>query len=166
LLIFSERIFDSSVDRGMPNLAAAPVGPKIRPRHSFRAASMISFSCARSLLAGCGKLKPGDLVVAYMKGLGYVGFGTAPQAAVTAREFKPQGFEKSLLDLPLRQPGMGDNKDDPLLSEWVVAAKWNKTFDRNEARRFQGIFANQNIVCLLRDTATADFLRREFAVAP
>lgn len=38
LLIFSERIFDSSVDRGMHNLAAAPVGPKTRPRLSFKAA--------------------------------------------------------------------------------------------------------------------------------
>src|SRR6266436_7388967 len=49
LLILNDRIFDSSVDRGMPNLAAAPVGPNIRPRHSFKAASIISFSCARSL---------------------------------------------------------------------------------------------------------------------
>src|SRR5258707_10670418 len=49
LLIFNNRIFDSNVDRGMPNLAAAPVGPNIRPRLSFRAASIISFSCARSL---------------------------------------------------------------------------------------------------------------------
>src|ERR1700686_928037 len=49
LLILSDRIFDSNVDRGMPNLAAAPLGPKIRPRLSFRAASIISFSCARSL---------------------------------------------------------------------------------------------------------------------
>jgi hypothetical protein len=44
-------------------------------------------------------------------------------------------------------------------------AKWNKTFDREHAKRFQGIFANQNIVCLMRDTATADFLRKEFGVA-
>src|ERR1700688_4010110 len=49
LLILSERIFDSNVDRGMPNLAAAPGGPNIRPRLSFRAASIISFSCARRL---------------------------------------------------------------------------------------------------------------------
>src|SRR6202021_1047226 len=48
LSIFSDLIFDSSVDRGMPNLAAAPVGPNIRPRLSFRAASIISFSCVRS----------------------------------------------------------------------------------------------------------------------
>src|ERR1700681_3080327 len=49
LLIFSDRIFDSRVDRGIPNLTAAPVGPNIRPRLSFRAASIISFSCASRL---------------------------------------------------------------------------------------------------------------------
>src|SRR5580704_4642073 len=48
LSIFRERIFDSSVDLGMPNLAAAPVGPNIRPRLSFRAASIMSFSCTKS----------------------------------------------------------------------------------------------------------------------
>ena len=46
LSIFSDRIFDSSVDRGMPNLAAAPVAPNTRPRLSFRAASIMLFSCA------------------------------------------------------------------------------------------------------------------------
>ena len=49
LLIFRERIFDSRVDRGMPNLAAAPFGPYTRPSHSFKVASIISFCCARSL---------------------------------------------------------------------------------------------------------------------
>ena len=49
LSIFSDRIFDSSVDRGMPNFAAAPVGPKTRPRLSFKASSIIFLSCARSL---------------------------------------------------------------------------------------------------------------------
>src|SRR5229473_4178068 len=49
LSIFSALIFDSSVDRGMPNLAAAPVGPNIRPRLAFRASSMMFFSCASSL---------------------------------------------------------------------------------------------------------------------
>ena len=31
LSTLSERIFDSSVDRGIPSLAAAPVGPETRP---------------------------------------------------------------------------------------------------------------------------------------
>jgi hypothetical protein len=111
------------------------------------------------------KLKPGDLVFAYMKGLGYVGFGTVTQAAMMARDFTPDGSDKKLFDLPLKQPGMSENKDDPAFSEWVVGVKWQKTFERDQAKRFQGIFANQNIVCLLRDTATADFLRREFGIA-
>src|SRR6267154_6881820 len=49
LSIFSDRIFDSRVDRGIPNLAAAPVGPDTRPRVSFSAASIMSFSSTRSL---------------------------------------------------------------------------------------------------------------------
>ncbi|HET6844765.1 MAG TPA: hypothetical protein VFK06_24230 [Candidatus Angelobacter sp.] len=111
------------------------------------------------------KLKPGDRLFAYMKGLGYVGFGTITQQAIMVRDFSPNGSGKKLLDLPLNQPGMNDNKDDPAFSEWVVGVQWDKTFDRNDARRFSGIFANQNIVCFLRDTATADFLSREFGVA-
>jgi len=70
-----------------------------------------------------------------------------------------------LLDLPLKQLGMNDNKEDPALSEWVVGIKWQKTFERDDATRFQGIYANQNIVCLLRDTPTVDFLRRDFGIA-
>jgi hypothetical protein len=111
------------------------------------------------------KLKPGDLVFAYMKGLGYVGVGTVTQPALMARDFAPDGSDKKLLDLPLKQPGMSDNKDDSAFSEWVVGVEWTKTFEREQAKRFPGIFANQNIVCLLRDTATADFLRKEFGIA-
>src|SRR6266849_3015702 len=44
LSIFSDLIFDSRVDPGMPSLAAAPDSPPTRPRLSRRAASMISFS--------------------------------------------------------------------------------------------------------------------------
>src|SRR6266403_261226 len=49
LSILSERIFDSNVDRGMPNLAAAPAAPNTLPPLSFRAASIMFFSCAISL---------------------------------------------------------------------------------------------------------------------
>lgn len=105
------------------------------------------------------ELKPGDLVFAYMKATGYVGFGTVTDSAAMAREFSPEGTGKKLLELPLKQPNMAENKDDPALSEWVVGVKWQKTLDREQAKRFHGIFANQNIVCLLRDPATVDFLR-------
>jgi len=42
LLIFSDRIFDSSVDRGC-QLRRSPLGPNIRPTF-FQAASIMSFS--------------------------------------------------------------------------------------------------------------------------
>jgi hypothetical protein len=87
-----------------------------------------------------------------MKGLGYVGFGTVTQSAMTAGDFAPDGSDKKLLDLRLKQPGMSDNKDDLASLEWVVGVKWEKTFERDKAKPFQGIFANQNIFCLLRDT--------------
>src|SRR6202021_1806169 len=49
LLILNDRIFDSMVDRGIPNLTAAPVGPDTRPPVSFSAVSIMSFSCSRNL---------------------------------------------------------------------------------------------------------------------
>src|SRR5215831_6756608 len=44
VLIFSDLIFESRVDRGMPSLAAAPEGPDTRPLVSANAASILSFS--------------------------------------------------------------------------------------------------------------------------
>src|SRR5258707_8176202 len=49
LLIFSDLIFDSRVDPGIPSLAAAPDCPDTRPPLSRRAVSMISFSWAAGL---------------------------------------------------------------------------------------------------------------------
>lgn len=110
------------------------------------------------------KLKPDDLVFGYMAGIGYVGFGKVTQSAKMVREFTPDGFDKKLLELPLKAPYMDENKDNPTLSEWLVGIKWSKTFDRNQAKYFTHIFANQNIVCLLRDVPTVDFLRKEFGI--
>src|SRR5258708_1998410 len=50
LLIFSARILDSSVERGIRRRAAAPEGPKTRPPVARKASSTIAFSCAARLL--------------------------------------------------------------------------------------------------------------------
>ena len=109
------------------------------------------------------KLKIGYKVFAYMKGIGYVGFGEITKEAVMVKDFNAEG-EKALLDLPLKQPGMKHNSDDPNMSEWVVGVKWHKALPRDEALRFQGAFANQNIVCKLREQRTLEFLKQEFGV--
>jgi hypothetical protein len=54
LSIFIERIFDSSVEGGMPSLAAAPKGPETRPLVSVSAAQIISRSSIEDLLETAG----------------------------------------------------------------------------------------------------------------
>src|SRR6266853_214210 len=50
LSILSVRIFDSSVERGIPSRSAAPACPNIRPPLARRASSMIVFSWVASEL--------------------------------------------------------------------------------------------------------------------
>lgn len=110
------------------------------------------------------KLKEGDPIFAYMKGLGYVGFGIVREPAKMVKDFVVEGGQKTLLDVPFTAPNAADNRDDPKRCEWAVGVDWKKTFDRNDARYFKGIFANQNIVCKLRHKRTIDFLRTQFEV--
>jgi len=111
------------------------------------------------------KLKVGDKVFAYMKGIGYVGYGIVNREAAMVKEFVvDKSDDKKLLDVDLKQPNMKENADNPDLSEWVVGIQWSKTFKREEAKTFAGVFANQNIVCKLRHQSTLDFLKKEFNV--
>jgi hypothetical protein len=43
--------------------------------------------------------------------------------------------------------------------EYCVGVEWVKTYPLNDAKTFTGAFANQNIVCRLRDQKTIDFLK-------
>lgn len=107
-------------------------------------------------------LKVGDKVFAYMKGLGYVGYGEVTKEAVPIGDFIVDAMGKPLLTLPLQAPRAGENKDSPELAEWAVGVKWLKAYPREQSKTFKGAFANQNIVCKLRDPKTVDFLRGEF----
>jgi len=109
-------------------------------------------------------LQVGDHVFAYMKGLGYVGYGEVTKDAVMIKNFIDVKSGKGLLDLPLKALNPKENMNEPDLSEYAVGIKWLKTFSREEAKNYKGIFANQNIVCKLRDQQTVDFLKREFVI--
>jgi hypothetical protein len=98
-----------------------------------------------------------------MKGLGYVGYGTVTCEAMMIKDFKVDEV-KTLLESPLKAPKASENSDNPDLSEWVVGVKWIKTYPREEAKTFKGVFANQNIVCELRQPQTVEFLEREFGI--
>jgi hypothetical protein len=53
------------------------------------------------------------------------------------------------------------NADDPARAEWVVRVRWSRSFDLKDAKKFDGAFANQNVVCKLRDAKTLEFLAKE-----
>jgi hypothetical protein len=108
-------------------------------------------------------LKVGDKFFAYMKGTGYVGFGEVTREAVPIGEFLVESDGKPLLEHGLRAPQASDNVNSPESCEWAVGVKWLKAFTRDQAKSYRGVFANQNIVCKLRDTKTLDFLQGEFA---
>ena len=49
-----------------------------------------------------------------------------------------------------------------MLAEWVVPVKWGTTVALGDARRLQGMFANQHVVCKLRHPETLRFLEKAF----
>lgn len=107
-------------------------------------------------------LKAGDRIFAYMKGFGYVGYGEVTKEAVPIGNFVVDELGKPLLELPLRAPSAAENKDSPARAEWAVGVKWLRTFTRDQARTFKGVFANPNIVCKLRDPRTLEYVLAEF----
>jgi hypothetical protein len=110
------------------------------------------------------KLNPGDRFFAYMRGKGYVGYGEVTRPAVMIKDFVPDNASKSVVELGLKAPKANLYKDNPDMSEWAVGVKWFKTFPRDNAKTFKGVFANQNIVCKLRHPETVEFLKKEFDV--
>jgi hypothetical protein len=110
------------------------------------------------------KLKVGDKIFAYLKGYGYMGHGEVIKEAVPSTEFVDDKTENSILELPLKDSPFMKDVHDPDRRDYLVGVNWFKTFPKSEAKSFKGAFANQNIVCKLRDEKTLDFLYQMFNV--
>jgi len=108
------------------------------------------------------KLKPNDKIFAYIKGSGYVGYGVVQEEAVPVNEFC---YEDHLLidDIPDGHTWKHE-KADSSSGEWLVRVKWYKTFPQENAKWLRNGFANQNVVCKLRDRRTFEHLKKEFEV--
>lgn len=108
------------------------------------------------------RLSVGDRIYAYMKSHGYVGFGEVTAPAVMIRDFVDRATGKPLLEAGLVAERPHENCEDEQFSEWVVGVRWLKTVPKSQARTFNGVFANQNVVCKLRHGPTVEFVQREF----
>jgi len=74
----------------------------------------------------------GDVVAAYLKGKGFVGIGRVISAAKSVREVLLN--KKPLLSYPLERPGLGDNCDNPELSEYVALVDWIEAVEADDAK--------------------------------
>jgi hypothetical protein len=105
------------------------------------------------------KLHVGDPVMAYQKGAGYVGYGLVTSTAVPINQFALADGDTLAAVL-----GQSDYNSDRPQDEWeyAVGVEWKKHFPVANAKTFRGVFANQNIVCKLRDAPTLRFLEEAF----
>ncbi|WP_366183788.1 GIY-YIG nuclease family protein [Flavobacterium ovatum] len=110
-------------------------------------------------------LEPGDIIVPYLKGHGYVGIGRVEEKAVPISQFKYDG--KSLREIPLKKQSMFDNYDNEK-SEYLVKVNWIKTVESNQAKkatRKDGIYSTQLIKSTLQgQPKTVEYLEKEFGI--
>lgn len=110
-------------------------------------------------------LAVGDIVVAYLKGKGYVGVGKITASAVPYLDFRYEG--RLLQDFDLAAKEMGENSDDPANSEYVLRIEWLATVSRTDAkwRRRSGLFTTQLIRASLdHQPTTIAFIEKEFDI--
>ena len=107
------------------------------------------------------KLDVGAQVVAYQKGRGYVGYGIVSQEAtpIDALLLSNGRTLEQTLDIVGKNASLPEDK-----REYAVGIEWRKTMPLDDGLKFSGIFANQNVVCRLRDEATTSFLRERFGI--
>ena len=106
------------------------------------------------------QLAVGDEIFVFDKGKGYIGYGTITSEAQLASDFMTA--DGMLFEQPLDEPRIKRIGEPAERAEYVVGVDWRKTIEPSQAKWFKGAFANQNIVCKLRDQATVDFLIAEF----
>ena len=106
------------------------------------------------------KLEGGDPVYVYQRGAGYVGFGHVTYEATPLHEAKlPDGRP---LTEEVGLPDRNRPDADPVKWDYAVGVEWVKTVPLDAAEAFAGVFANQNVVCKLRNERTLRFLRDRF----
>jgi hypothetical protein len=110
-------------------------------------------------------LEVGDVVVAYLKGAGYVGVGVVRSSATPYATYRNDG--RTLAEFELVEPNIGHDSSDLAVCEYIVAVEWMATADRESAkwRPRSGLFTSQLVRASLdAQPATVAFLEEAFGV--
>lgn len=135
--------------------------PDVRRWEDMQKFGFIAAGYGRFYSKRLEQLNEGDPVYVYQKGRGYIGYGKVRSPSVKSKDFILSDG-KSLIDVELQQPEILHDPDDLEITDYIVAVDWVKTVSMDDAKTFTGAFANQNVVCKLRDPATLEFLAQEF----
>ena len=107
----------------------------------------------------------GDIIVAYLKGQGFVGVGQVQASAVPYLDYRHEG--RLLQDFDLVAPMMFENAGNPDLSEYVARVNWKAAVPREDAKwkPKSGLYTTPLVrASLERQTITVDFIEREFGI--
>lgn len=107
----------------------------------------------------------GDVVIAYLKGYGYVGVGTVLGTATPAKQFAVKGVP--LQQLSLESTGLLNNLEDAEKCEYFVPITWKKVFRKEEAKwkTKSNLFTTQLIKASLEyQPQTLKFVEEEFGL--
>jgi hypothetical protein len=113
------------------------------------------------------KLNNGDIVVAYLKGDGYIGIGRVVSSAVMAKDFVlGKGVRLSSLT-NLASPNLFHDESDERLAEYCVGIDWVKASHRGEGkfRQNSGLYTTPLVVTsLINQPKTIEYLESEFGI--
>ena len=133
-----------------------------RPWEELRQHGIFTADGGRHYTNQLDRLEVGAPIFYYQKKTGYLGYGRVTTAKTAAADFVLADGRKLTDALPTRY--LTQFEDDPDRAAYVVGVDWQRTFDRSDAKTYQGIFANQAIACRIYDQQTADFLREQFGL--
>ncbi len=107
----------------------------------------------------------GDVIVAYLKGRGFVGIGKIASAARPIREVSIKG--KPLLQHNLRCKIMGDNANDDEHCEYVCLVDWKVSVSRANAKfkKRSGLYTTTHIRASLDgQPRTLEYIEEQFGI--
>jgi len=107
------------------------------------------------------RLPKGAPVVAYQAQRGYVGYGIVTTTAQPI-QIVELADGRTLAETLNQQDYNNDRPQEKW--EYAVRVDWQRTFDLNQAKRFDRIFANPNVVCKLNHPLTVNFVRQQFHI--